>query len=50
MYSDVLIPVSVTLTSTSRKGKLVEDISAVNFIEGWVELALVVNYSSSSLP
>ena len=42
---DVLVPVTVTLTCTSGKGMLVEDVSVVNFIEGLVELALVVNCS-----
>ena len=34
LYGDVLIPVSVTLASTSSKGRPVEDIYVVNFIEG----------------
>ena len=37
MYSDVVIPVVVTLTSTWRKGVLVADISVVNFMAGWDE-------------
>ena len=36
-------------TSTLRKGKLVQDKSVANFIERWVELALVANCSSYSL-
>ena len=48
--SDLLIPVAMTPTTTSRKGKLVQDTSVVNFIEGLVEFALVVNCSSSSSP
>ena len=50
LHSDVLMPVSVTLTSTSRTGRLVEDISVVNFMAGCTELTLVVNCSSSSHP
>ena len=43
LHGDVLIPGAVSLTSTSRKGILVEDISVVNYEDGCVEVALGIN-------